>query len=195
MKNTKFVVAKANEEKLLAKVSDEAILKAYKVIKDRQPKKVADKRTVNRRKVNKRIVNSLCAFDPVYKELRKDILLLPNRVNMAHIEANKTLILSKINGLGRATYLDKVKYLDRLPKLLTNRDFLISFMTTKQFTKYAKGESFAAIEILDIVAKAATLSVQQYERGIANYEKLKEAKDEALRREAIKARKGIKPIK
>lgn len=192
MKNTNLITAKVNEDKVLSSVSDEAILKAYKAIKAKQPKKVADKRTVNRRNVNKRVVNTLCAFDPVYKELRKDILLLPNRVNMTHIEANKPLILSKINGLGRSTYLDKVKYLDRLPKLLTNRDFLISFMTVSQFAKYSSGQSFAAMQILDIVAKVVTLSVPQYERGIINYEKLKSAKDEAKRRETIKARKGRK---
>lgn len=177
MKNTKEIAIQKNAQHIVETYEETSILKAGKIIRDRRPKTERSQRSLNRSGVNKRIENNLMSFDVVYKEVRKDLFLLPNRVTMKHINENKGRILGTIRSLCGEKASEKVMYFDRLPEILTNRNKMIWFMTVSQLQRLEKGKKFTASQIVDIIAKILALKPATYDRGINKYNEQKRIKD------------------
>lgn len=132
-------------------------------------KKEPTKRTKDRREINKDIRVKLLNFTQVFKQVRADYLLLPNRVTQKHINESNiylTEFLKQHCSESLSKKLNDKFYLDRLAILTTDIKALKCFITKKQLENFTS-KQWSAAEIIDVMVKAITLSGQDYQACLA----------------------------
>lgn len=151
------------------KVTETNVLETLQSIAEVKTKKEPTKRTKDRRDLNKDIRVKLLNFTQVFKQVRADYLLLPNRVTQKHIQDSDiylTEFLKQHCSENLSKKLSDKFYLDRLSVLTTDISALKCFLTKKQLENFAT-KQWSAAEIIDVMVKAITLSGQNYQACLA----------------------------
>lgn len=121
-------------------------------------KEPASKRTIKRRERNKAGKVRLLNFTAVFKDVRANDFGLPNKVKESHIIGKEKQI--KVICLNLCSVSLKVKsenhfYFNRFPKLVTDLNYLKSFMTEKQLSSI-NDKIWTNMAIMDLIVKGLT---------------------------------------
>lgn len=156
------VKAKVNPIEELKAAAEQA---AAEQPKEEQPqaaeqptKKQPTQRTVRRRKINADGKIRLLNFTDVFKDVRSHDLGLPNRVNMNHVEGKqkqlKVLLLADCSE-GLKAKSDNHWYFNRLPKLVTEINYLKQFMTESEVKNFSL-KAWSNTKVIDLIVKGLT---------------------------------------
>lgn len=159
MSETKTVAQDATQ---LQTTSVEEAKKKIAYYKSLLPKpKEQTKRTKDRNSENKAGRVRLLNFPTVFKDLRANVLLLPNNVKQSHIEGEiADGIKAVLFTLCSENLHEKAElnfYVDRLPELLTKPATLYKFLTPSQ-VKTLDGKVWQTCNVVDLIVKGATLT-------------------------------------
>lgn len=153
---------KVQDQSDLNTISIEEAKKKIAYYKSLLPKpKEQTQRTKDRNSENKAGRVRLLNFATVFKDLRANVLLLPNNVKQSHIEGEiasgiKEVLFSLCSeGLHEKAELNF--YTDRLPELLTKPATLYKFLTPTQ-VKTLENKAWQTCNVVDLIVKGATLT-------------------------------------
>lgn len=128
--------------------------------------------TVNRLTINSNIKKELLTFDNVHLlYIKQSYSFLTSRPTIEKINQNLDVVINELmtqcsDNIAKKVIDEKITfYFDRLPRLLTDKKLLVSFMTEKQYSDI-KGKSFSGTSIIDLLIKALTCNVKLYESGL-----------------------------
>jgi len=137
-------------------------------------RKPQSERTVKRRLANNHVRAEIMNFTDVFKYVRKEYFNLPNRVYQKHINESDIFIKSLLLEYCSENLAEKSKenfYIDRLSLLLTDIPSLKCFMTSKQLETFGQ-KSWSFTQIMDIIVKAITMNVKNYNACLSMREKV-----------------------
>ena len=163
-KAAKAAAAKAKRIEAKAAAEAEAIKTAEAAAKaeaeriEAEAKAKAAKRTIKRRERNKAGKVRLLNFTAVFKDVRANDFGLPNKVKESHIIGKEKQI--KVICLNLCSVSLKAKsenhfYFNRFPKLVTDLNYLKSFMTEKQLSSI-NDKIWTNMAIMDLIVKGLT---------------------------------------
>lgn len=136
--------------------------------------KQVTQRTIDRRTANKDVRCAMLNFTDVFKYVRKDVLFLPNRVKMSHIDECNVFLTKYFAQYCRENLALKMSekiYLDRLPLLTTDIQALKCFLTKSQLANFS-ARAWSFTDIVDTLVKAITLPTQTYQACLAQKGKI-----------------------
>lgn len=123
-------------------------------------------RTVTRRDLNTFVKTEINTFSNVFKFVRKEILGLPNRVTLDHVQNSGVFLKETLLSYCSESLSEKSKetfYLDRLPKLITNIEHLKKCGLTERAALQLNLKVWTATAVIDCLVKGLTLSPKIYE--------------------------------
>lgn len=128
--------------------------------------------TINRIELNTKVKKELLTFDNVYQVyVKQSYSFLTSRPTIEKINTSLENVINEL--MTQCSDVQAKKVLDekltfdfnRLPRLLTDKKLIASFMTDKQFSAI-KDKSFTGTNIVDLLIKGLSCKVQVYEAGL-----------------------------
>lgn len=168
-------VTKEIQNSLISEPQKALIISEYKKAqkeKSAQSKANRSELTINRLELNSKVKKELMTFDNVHLlYIKQSYSFLTSRPTIEKINANLDAVINELmtqcsDTIAKKVVEEKVTfYFDRLPRLLTDKKLLVSFMTEKQFTDI-KNKCFSGTFVVDLLMKGLTVKVQVYESGL-----------------------------
>lgn len=128
--------------------------------------------TINRIELNTKVKKELLTFDNVYQVyVKQSYSFLTSRPTIEKINTSLENVINEL--MTQCSDVQAKKVLDekltfdfnRLPRLLTDKKLIASFMTDKQFSAI-KDKSFTGTNIVDLLIKGLSCKLQVYEAGL-----------------------------
>jgi hypothetical protein len=169
------IISEHEKNRVITEKESALIIASYKEKQKKQSdlsKAQRSELTINRLDLNTKVKKELLTFDNVYQVyIRQSYSFLTSRPTIEKINANLDIVVNELMTQCSDTQAKKVLEekmtfdFSRLPRLLTDKKLIASFMTDKQFSTI-KDKSFSGTNIVDLLIKGLTCKVQVYESGL-----------------------------
>lgn len=179
--NATIKTSEISNFQLITEAQKLEIIKAHK---EEQKEKAALKKaqrselTINRLEINKSIKKELLNFENVhYLYIKQNFSFLTSRPTVQKVTENLEKVTAELfthcsDAIAKKVVEENVTfYFDRLPRLLTDKNLLVAFMTQKQFENI-ENKCFQGTNIIDLLIKGLTCKVQLYESAIIRRKKI-----------------------